>query len=155
MEKEPLNNRLIKDKKNLLGEVHDTAKLFKDYLKRSGDVNGINSTYHRIMFAISLFGQVTAVDLVKITNLKPPTISSMLKNMENSGLIVREIDENDARNVNIKFTKLGEETCRKNIEFVRKNEIEIESVLTEEERKVVSLALQKLQEEIRKKFEKI
>ena len=155
MEKEQIKENLLDEAKTLLSEVHDTAKLFRDYIKRSGDANGINSTYHRIMYAISLYGQVTACDLVRITNLKPPTISLMIKNIEGSGLITREIDVNDQRNVNIKFTDLGKEMCTKNIEFVRKNEIDVEKVLTDEERKIVSSALKKLREEIKKKNENI
>ena len=57
MEKEQIKENLLDEAKTLLSEVHDTAKLFRDYIKRSGDANGINSTYHRIMYAISLYGQ--------------------------------------------------------------------------------------------------
>lgn len=145
------NNR----EKTLLIDIHDTAKLFKDYIRRSSDRVGINSTYHRIMGAINRNGSVTQRELVETTHLKAPTISLMLKNMELEGIVKREIDENDLRSTKISFTKKGEELCKDNIEFIVNKEKEIESCISDEERKVVFEVLEKLQKEIKKKNENI
>lgn len=141
--------------KTLLLEVHDTSKMFKDYIRRSGDKEGINSTYHRIMRTIEHMGVVSQNDLVNCTGLKAPTISLMLKNMEYDGLIEKTSDPNDARSVQIRFTEKGKEQSKKNIEFIRSLEEDVESIISEEERKVVIEVLKKLQDEIKTRNENI
>ena len=141
--------------KTLLMEMHDTVKMVKEHMKKCGERAGLSTTYFRIMGCINAFGSVSQVDLVNYTHLKAPTISLTLKNMEYEGIIKKEVDPNDARGVKISFTDKGKDLSLKNMEFIRSEELEIEKVITEEERKVLYLVLNKIQEEIGKRDENI
>jgi len=154
MEKNEKKNQELQDI-NVLMKIHDTSKMFRDYIRRSTDKTGINSTYHRIMGAIARFGSLSQVDLVNITNLKAPTISLMLKNMEYEGLIKKEVDPQDARVVKISFTEKGVLQSEENMKFIREKELEVEKVITEEERSIILNCLEKIQNEIKNKNENI
>ena len=141
--------------KTLLMEMHDTVKMIRDHMKKCGERAGLNTTFFRIIRCIDCFGSVSQVDLVNYTHLKAPTISLTLKNMEYEGIIKKEVDPNDARGVKISFTDKGRELCLKNMDLIRCEELEIEKVITEEERKVLYRVLNKIQEEIGKRDENI
>lgn len=145
----------VNQNKTLLMEMHNTVRMIKNHMKKCGERAGVNTTYFRIMGCIDAFGSVSQVDLVNYTNLKAPTISLTLKNMEYEGIIKKEVDPNDARSIKISYTDKGKELSLKNIEFIRCEELEIEKVITEEERKVLYRVLNKIQEEIGKRDENI
>ena len=53
---------------------------------------------------------VSQLELARATHLKAPTVSVTLKGMEADGLVVRKVDENDARVIHVYLTEKGRKT---------------------------------------------
>ena len=62
---------------------------------------------------------VTQLDLVNATHLRPPTISIILKKLEDEGIVERRRDERDLRSVRVYLTERGKDIDRKNIRKIK------------------------------------
>ena len=65
---------------------------------------------------------VTQLDLVNATHLRPPTISVILKKLEEDGIVERRRDENDLRSVRVYLSEKGREMDRRNIKKIKQVE---------------------------------
>jgi DNA-binding MarR family transcriptional regulator len=97
------------------------------------DKKGYNCTYFKIFKLLSCRGQASQLDIVKFTHLKAPTISITLKNMEQEGYIVREVDQNDQRSVIVRLTDYGIETDKNIKKVFRDEESKLINLFSEEE----------------------
>lgn len=87
--------------------VNDVSKLFHDRMRNETSKRGINSSYRPILFHLSRNDGMTQLEIVKATHHKAPSISVMLQKMEAEGLIRREADKKDMRQVRIYLTEEG------------------------------------------------
>ncbi|MBQ8140505.1 MAG: winged helix-turn-helix transcriptional regulator [Clostridia bacterium] len=62
---------------------------------------------------------VTQLDLVNATHLKAPTVSVILKKLEDDGIVERQRDKTDLRILRVYLTDKGRELDRKNIEKIK------------------------------------
>jgi DNA-binding MarR family transcriptional regulator len=91
----------------------DIAKLFDAQIRVEMLKNGMRTSYRQIIHRLSVKDGVTQLDLVKVTKLKAPTISTTLRNMEADGLVKRETDKDDARATRVYITEKGREADKK------------------------------------------
>ena len=77
---------------------------------------------------------VTQLDLVKATHLRPPTISVMLKRLEEDGIVERRRDENDLRSMRVYLSEKGREIDCRNIKKIKQVESIALDGLSDEER---------------------
>lgn len=69
--------------------------------------HGLSRGYRHILFHLSREDGVTQLSLVQRTKLKAPTVSVALVKMEEHGLVRRETDEKDLRQVRVYITEKG------------------------------------------------
>ncbi|MBQ7383234.1 MAG: MarR family transcriptional regulator [Clostridia bacterium] len=62
---------------------------------------------------------VTQQELVRATHLRAPTVSVILKNLEDGGFVERRRDSSDMRSHRVYLTERGRELDRKNIEKIK------------------------------------
>ena len=96
------------------------------------------------MMELAKRDNVTQLDLVRATHLKPPTISVTLQKMEQDGIVVRRPDENDLRATRVSLTEKGREMDTQILERFREEERRMESELTAEEAETLERILLKL-----------
>jgi DNA-binding MarR family transcriptional regulator len=63
------------------------------------------STARLVMSHLALNGAMGQLDLVHLTRLKPPTVSVLLRRMEEEGYVTRIQDEQDRRAVRVALTE--------------------------------------------------
>ena len=84
----------------------------------------------------------TQAELVRASKMTPPSISTMLKNMEAEGLIIRKKDEEDQRITRVYLTDLGRATEEKNFEVIRRvDALAMEGISEDEQRSLVEVLL--------------
>lgn len=123
----------MEKEKTMTMYLADVNKLFFNKVKLEMDKKGYNCTYFKIFKLLSCRGQASQLDIVKFTHLKAPTISITLKNMEQEGYIVREVDQNDQRSVIVRLTDYGIETDKNIKKVFRDEESKLINLFSEEE----------------------
>jgi DNA-binding MarR family transcriptional regulator len=86
-----------------------------------------------LLFRLWLGDGVTQMQLCEHLKCEPPTVTNMVKSMEQNGFIYRERDERDARVMRIFLTDKGKE-LEKPVELIWKQQQEklLDSILPEE-----------------------
>lgn len=98
---------MSEQKKNAVEMIVDLAKAFDGYMKNEMKTNGMKASYRHLLRPLAVKDGVTQLDLVKISHLKAPTVSTTLRNMEAEGLVTRETDKDDARATRVFITEKG------------------------------------------------
>ena len=76
----------------------------------------------RVLFVLHEEKSVSQKELAKQLNVTPPSITSMIKKMENDGYITRKVDPKDQRVMRLTLTEKGESL----IEYVLKTADEMD-----------------------------
>ncbi len=100
-------------KENPMTLVTELSKLFDGLMRIEMMKNGMKTSYRHLLRPLAIKDGVTQLDLVKISHLKAPTVSTTLRNMEADGLVRRETDKEDARATRVFLTDLGREIDNK------------------------------------------
>ncbi|HOU10746.1 MAG TPA: MarR family transcriptional regulator [Clostridiales bacterium] len=83
---------------------------------------------------------VTQLDLVKLTHLKPPTVSVTLGRLEKLGYITQAPDQGDQRAVRVYLTEKGRELDRTTLERIREiDEILMKGITPDESLQLMAL----------------
>ena len=127
---------------------NDIAKLFDAQMRLEMLKNGMRTSYRHLLHPLCVKDGVTQLDLVKITKLKAPTVSTTLRNMEADGLVTRETDKDDARATRVYITEKGRDIDKK----IRAGNAKIEkaflAALVAEEKEQLTELLRKMKESI-------
>lgn len=89
-------------------------------------------------------GTVCQKDIEKALNLRPSSVSSLLKSLENEGFLIRAFQDGDARTKYIELTEKGKELCKKNKLFMEKCDVALQSALSEKEQDELQKLLEKI-----------
>jgi len=93
---------------NAMMRIHDAAKLYHERMRRHSEHDGLPSSYRMLIFHLARMEPgVTQLDLVKVTHLKPPTVSVTLQKMERDGIVVRKDNQHDLRETLVYLTGKG------------------------------------------------
>lgn len=80
-----------------------SGRIFNKKL-RNYDINDLNGAQGRIIFSLWQNDNIPISELARQTALGKTTLTSMLDRLEQSGYIVRNVDEKDKRNVLVSLT---------------------------------------------------
>ncbi len=127
---------------HLLALIHDVSRITHDRLH--SELPELQRSCRLIMMHLAHNDNVTQLDLVHATHLKPPTVSVSLQKMELNGLVSRRSDDNDLRVTRVSLTEKGCELDRSIIEKIQARERELEACLTEDEKATLIRLLEKL-----------
>lgn len=128
-------------------QILEIGKLFKEDVKKKAEKDGIPSTWFQILRVLRhKDNEITQKEICEETNMKAPTISIALTNMESEGLIIRKRDEIDNRRIFVYLTNEGL-NISKNIHnyFVQSDSL-LENSVTKEELDIFYLCLSKMKE---------
>lgn len=93
----------IKDRTPMM-LILDISKKFRDVMREKSESIGLVDSYRPILCVLKKHDGCTQQDICKYTQLKAPTISLTLQKMESNGLIRRDVDQDDKRNIRIYIT---------------------------------------------------
>ena len=138
------NNSLLVRENDSIAAVNEASYLFGVYVCQELERIGMRYSYRHIMKPLMENESLTQLELVKITNLKAPTISITLRNMEHDGIVCREKNDNDRRETHVFITDKGKKMYAKVLTALDKAEKTMLKGLSEKELKAMRATLEKM-----------
>ena len=89
--------------------INDISRLFMHRVRRECERSGISHGHHKLLMELFQNEGSTQLQLVQRTHLTAPTVSVALGKMESEGLVRREADTEDMRQVKVYLTDKGRE----------------------------------------------
>ena len=139
------NNSILPARENdYIAAVNEASYLFGESVCRELEQIGMKYSYRHIMKPLMENESLTQLELVKITNLKAPTISITLRNMERDGIVRREKNDNDRRETHVFITDKGKKMYAKVLTALDRAERSMLNGLSEKELKAMRVTLKKM-----------
>lgn len=100
---------------------NEISRLFHARLRNEASMDGVMSQPGaRLVLSFLAIGDgINQLELVKATHLSAPTVSVILRKMEEDGLVERVNDENDMRSVRVYLTERGKALDEENIRHIK------------------------------------
>lgn len=98
--------------KTLLHILSHNGRLLEKLLEEELAGNGLHHGQGRILVNVKRAGEITQADLARRMQIKPSTITTMLKPLEQRKLITRKIDPCTNRALRISLTPAGKSACK-------------------------------------------
>lgn len=100
---------------------NEISRLFRSHLRESNNVDGVMSQpgAHLVLSFLAIGDGTTQLELVKATHLKAPSVSVILKKMEEEGIVERKSDPNDLRVMRVYLTDYGRKIDKQSIENIK------------------------------------
>jgi len=91
---------------------------------RQGEEEGVmaQNTARIVLSHLAVQDNLNQLDLVKLTRLKAPTVSVLLRHMEQEGYVKRVPDERDRRAVRVSLTEKGRAFDRSHLSRISTND---------------------------------
>ncbi|MDR1754872.1 MAG: MarR family transcriptional regulator [Eubacterium sp.] len=137
-------------KETVVSLINDVSRLFESQMRFEMSKNGMKTSYRHLLQPLATKDGVTQLDLVKISRLKAPTVSTTLRNMQQDGLVSRETDKDDARATRVFLTDKGKEIDKKMRNSKTKVEKQFLTCLSLEEQAQLLSLLKKMKQNIEK-----
>ena len=138
---------MVKTNKDI-ENINHTSFLFASAVYRELEKIGIRPSYRNIMQTLCDNKSLTQLELVKITGLKPPTISLTLRSMERDGIVSRVKNDADRRETHVAITDNGRKMYQKMIAAVEKTQKEMLNGISAKELEQMSSVLQKISDNL-------
>ena len=139
------NNSSLLVRENVsIASVNEASYLFGAHVCQELDRIGMRYSYRHIMKPLMDNESLTQLELVNITNLKAPTISITLRNMERDGIVRREKNDNDRRETQVFITDKGKKMYAKVLTALDKAEKTMLNGLSDKELKAMRTTLDKM-----------
>lgn len=139
------NNSFLPVRENdSISAVNEASYLFGSYVCRELERIGMRYSYRNILKPLMENESLTQLELVNITELKAPTISITLRNMERDGLVRREKNDSDRRETHVYITDKGKKMYAKVLAALEKAEKTMLNGLSEKELKALRTTLEKM-----------
>jgi len=129
---------------HIMGLIHEISRLTHEKIK--ADCPEMQRSARMIMMELARRDNITQLDLVKGTHLKPPTVSVVLQKMEKDGIVTRRSDDYDLRATRVSLTAKGREMDNLVLERFREEERKMENSLTPEEAQTLEKILLKIRD---------
>lgn len=106
------------------------------------------STARVVMSHLAANGTMAQLDIVRATRLKPPTVSVLLRRMEEEGYVARVTDEKDRRAVRVTLTQKGDDFDREHLARLSTNDHQAVKGLSPEECATLELLLTRMRDNL-------
>lgn len=137
-------NQLLVKSDASIESVNKASFLFASAVYREMDKIGIRPSYRNIMNSLCENESLTQLELVKITNLKAPTISITLRSMERDGIVSRVKKDTDRRETHVAITDKGRRMYQRMLSSIEKIQKKMTCSLTVNEREQLSALMEKM-----------
>ncbi|MGM9683952.1 MAG: MarR family winged helix-turn-helix transcriptional regulator [Eubacteriales bacterium] len=100
---------------------NEISRLFHSRLRRVSDHEGVMSQPGAglVLSYLAVKDGITQLELVNATHLKAPSVSVILKKMEEEKIVERRTDTSDMRATRVFLTEHGRDMDRKHIELIK------------------------------------
>lgn len=95
------------------------------YINRNLEPYGINATQLHLLFEISHQHDINQENIALRCNINKGAVARSIKKLEDKGLVVRQIDENNRRQNKVSLTDMGEKTLEESFKIFKKWEDEV------------------------------
>ena len=139
----PQRSELSDTPVKLCGEI---SRLFRTHMRENDPCDGVMSQQgaHLVLSNLAACDGVSQLDLVRATHLRPPTVSVILRRMEEEGLVTRKTDPSDRRTIRVYLTDKGISLDKENIKRIKELDAIALSGLSEEEISALMALLPKI-----------
>jgi DNA-binding MarR family transcriptional regulator len=107
------------------------------------------STARLVMSHLAVNGSMGQLEIVALTRLKPPTVSTLLRRMQAEGYITRVPDEKDKRAILVALTEKGKDFDREQLHRLSTNDHQAVRGLTAEEQKTLESLLLRMRDNLK------
>lgn len=117
---------------------------------RQGEDEGVmgQNTARLVLSHLAVRDHVNQLELVRLTRLKAPTVSVLLRRMEEEGYLMRIPDEADRRAVRVVLTEKGREFDRRHLSNISTNDHLAMQSLTDEEQETLLRLLTRIRDNL-------
>lgn len=117
---------------------------------RQGEDEGVmgQNTARLVLSHLAVKDHVNQLELVRLTRLKAPTVSVLLRRMEEEGYLMRIPDEADRRAVRVVLTEKGREFDRRHLSNISTNDHLAMQSLTDEEQETLLRLLTRIRDNL-------
>lgn len=105
--------------------INDIAKMFSLAVRHEAGRGGLSQGNRKILMCLARNDGISQLNLVRETGLSAPTVSVSLAKMEADGLVRREANLSDLRQVSVYLTEEG----KKQDAFMRESFQQVEEVM--------------------------
>ena len=129
--------------------VMEISRLLRTRMQREDCGVMAQSTARLVMSHLAVNGSLGQLDIVNLTHLKPPTVSTLLHRMENEGYITRVADEKDRRAIRVALTEKGRAFDRDQLRRLSTNDHQAVKGLSTEEQKALEALLLRMRDNLK------
>lgn len=129
---------------------HDITRLSRAHMRRESDVEGVLSQpgARLILSHLAVRDGQSQLELVRLTHLQPPSVSVILRKLEEEGIVERRGDEGDRRVLRAYLTDLGRATDESMIRRIQKTDALALRGLSDEENETLMALLRRVRENL-------
>ncbi len=129
---------------------NEISRLFRHRMREMENSEGVMTQpgAHLVLSVLAVCEGINQLELVKQTHLRPPTVSVILRKMEEEGLVERRSNPEDLRSVQVYLTDAGRELDRKSIIGIQKLDAIAMKNLTKEEIELLMKLLPKIRDSL-------
>ena len=130
--------------------ILETARMMRYRVRRQEATDGVMSSHaaRLLMAHLAVAGESNQLALARQTKLSCPTVSVVLRQMEESGLVRRVADAADRRVVRVTLTEAGETFDREHLMRITENENRAVAGFSKEEEEMLSALLLRVQKNL-------
>ena len=142
-EREELSNNPVK-------MCNEISHVFRAHMRASCESDDVMSAHgtRLVVSFLAISDGVTQLDLVNATHMKAPTISVILRKLEEAGIVERKKDKNDQRAFRVYLTEKGRRFDRMNIERLRSTDAAALNGISTEEKETLMRLLSKIRDNL-------
>ena len=129
--------------------VLEISRLLRTRMQREDCGVMAQSTARLVMSHLAVKGSMGQLEIVELTRLKPPTVSTLLHRMENEGYITRVADEKDRRAIRVALTEKGRAFDRDQLRRLSTNDHQAVKGLSTEEQQVLEALLLRMRDNLK------
>lgn len=128
--------------------VMEISRLLRARMQREERGVMAQSTARLVMAHLAVNGTLGQLDIVNLTHLKPPTVSTLLHRMEEEGYVTRVADEKDKRAIRVALSEKGRAFDREQLSRLSNNDQQAVRGLTAEEQKTLEALLLRVRDNL-------
>ena len=128
--------------------VVEISRLLRARMQREDCGVMAQSTARLVMSHLAVNGSLGQLDIVNLTHLKPPTVSTLLRRMENEGYITRVTDSKDKRAIRVALSEKGKEFDREHLRRLSTNDHQAVKGLSADEQSMLESLLLRMRDNL-------
>lgn len=129
--------------------IVEISRLLRARMQREDCGVMAQSTARLVMSHLAVKGSMGQLEIVELTHLKPPTVSTLLRRMEREGYVTRVTDEKDRRAIRVALTEKGCAFDREQLHRLSTNDHQAVKGLDEEEQKTLEALLLRVRDNLK------